>query len=82
MMTGTHGAYAHGTHYSRTDEGEIADVPATRHTTDWDQYYAAIVRHLRHGGPNPVPADEARRVVELTIAARDSASQEKEPRTK
>ena len=71
MITGTDGAYAHGTQYSRTDEGEIADVPTPHHATDWDQYYAAVVRRLRHAGPNPVPADEARRVIELIAAAHD-----------
>lgn len=65
MIAGTTGAYANFTHYTATDQGEIVDVPLPQLPTEWDRYYTAVVDHLRHGGPNPVPAEEAHRVLEL-----------------
>ncbi|MGQ0634479.1 MAG: Gfo/Idh/MocA family protein [Planctomycetaceae bacterium] len=72
-VAGTSGSYADLTQYTVTSEGEIVDERLPAVATDADDFYAAVFRHLRSGGPNPGPADEARQVIALVAAACRSA---------
>lgn len=51
--------------------GRETRVPTER--GDWTAYYEAIVEALANGGAGPVPADQARAVLEIIDAARESA---------
>jgi predicted dehydrogenase len=73
MITGVLGSYAGFTHYSPTPDGEVVDLPLAALSHQADDFYEQLVRHLRLGDPNPVPAEEARRSLLLIEAIRESA---------
>lgn len=73
VLCGQKGGFADGRYYRSTEEGELVAAPVDLLPTDLDGYYAALVRHLRQGEPLPCPLGEARRVVALIDAARESA---------
>lgn len=73
VVNGTDGGYSNFTHFSATPEGELVDISDPPLPTAPDEFYTAVTRHLRLGEPNPVPADQARRVVALIEATRRSA---------
>jgi scyllo-inositol 2-dehydrogenase (NADP+) len=73
LISGTQGAYHGFNQFSPTDAGEVVDLPLPPLPTDRDEYYAAIVRHLRHNGPNPVAAEDARAAIAVINAAAISA---------
>jgi predicted dehydrogenase len=50
-------------------------VARPRRDGDWGAYYRGIAAALREGAPNPVPAGEALRVMQVLEAARTSAAQ-------
>lgn len=69
MLVGAAGSYASATHFSVTEEGEVVDVPLDSCPAETDDFYASVVRHVRGLGPNPIPAEEARRSIALVEAA-------------
>jgi predicted dehydrogenase len=73
MIVGDRGSYAGFTQFTPTPEGEIVDAPLSRASVDSDDFYAAVIRHIRSGAPNPVPAEQARAVIALIEAIRRSA---------
>lgn len=73
MLTGDRGAYSNFTEYTTTAEGEVVDVPLTPLSVPVDEYYSAVFGHLRRGLPNPVTAEQSRRVIALIAAAQQSA---------
>jgi len=73
MIVGDRGSYSGFTQYTPTPEGEIVDVPLTRISVDGDEFYQEVIRHIRTGAPNPVPAEQVRPVIALVEAVRQSA---------
>lgn len=73
MVAGTRGSYAGFTQYRPSPDGEVADLPLAALPCQADDFYEQVVRHLRCGEPNPVPAEEARRPIALIEAVRESA---------
>ncbi|MBI5757788.1 MAG: Gfo/Idh/MocA family oxidoreductase [Planctomycetales bacterium] len=73
IVNGTDGAYSNFTHYSATPEGEIVDIGEPPRPTAWDEYYAAVARHLHGSDSNPVTGEQARHVIALVEATRRSA---------
>jgi predicted dehydrogenase len=73
MIAGERGSYAGFTQYCPNPDGEVADLPLAVVPSQADEFYSQLVRHLRFGEPNPVPAEEARRAVSLIEAVRESA---------
>lgn len=72
-LIGSDGGYRDFRRYELTEDGEVFDTSLDSVATDWDQYYAGIVGHLREGSAPPVTAEQARRVVGLIEATRRSA---------
>jgi predicted dehydrogenase len=72
-IVGDRGSYAGFTQYTPTPEGEIVDVPLTRVPAEADEFYQEVIRHIRAGTPNPVPAEQVRPVIALIEAVRRSA---------
>lgn len=70
IVVGSEGSFSDGTLLSVSSDGEVIDQPLPGMTGDADELYASVVRHLRAGGPNPVPPEEAR----LSIALVDAVS--------
>lgn len=75
MLTGTDGGYANFRRYSITDEGEVFEQPVQPTETSWDRYYDTLVLHLRQQEPLEVTLEQARLVVRLIEASRESARQ-------
>jgi scyllo-inositol 2-dehydrogenase (NADP+) len=73
IIAGALGGYAGFTQYSPTADGEVADLPLAAVPGQADDFYEKLVRHLRLGEPNPVPAEEARRSIFLIEAIRESS---------
>ena len=77
MIAGASGSYAGFTQYSPNPDGEVVDLPLSAHsqavTSQADEFYAQLVRHIRFGEPNPVAAEQARGPIALIEAARKSA---------
>jgi predicted dehydrogenase len=73
MLVGENASYAAGTQYRIAADGEVVDGPAIPPDQPAADFYHAVVRHLRAGGANPVPAEQARAAVELIEAARRAA---------
>ncbi len=73
MIVGDRGSYAGFTQYSATAEGEVVDVPLSPQSAPADEFYGQLARHLRLGAHNPVPAEQARAVIALIEAVRQSA---------
>jgi predicted dehydrogenase len=74
MISGEAGSYAGFTQYLPTSAGEVVDLPLTPSPVPADDFYRQFARHLRHGEPNPVPAEEARSTIALIEAVRNSAN--------
>jgi scyllo-inositol 2-dehydrogenase (NADP+) len=72
-IVGARGCYAGFTQFTPTPEGEIVDVPLNPVSADPDEFYLEVIRHIRTGAPNPVPASQARSVIALIEAIRRSA---------
>jgi scyllo-inositol 2-dehydrogenase (NADP+) len=73
IVNGTRGGYSNLTHFSSTPENELVDVRDPPRPTAPDELYTALVGHLRYGEPNPLPGEQARRVVAVIDATRRSA---------
>lgn len=73
MITGTRGSYAGFTEYRPNPDGEVADLPLAAVSSQADDFYTQLIRHVRFGERNPVPAEEARRPIALIEAVRESA---------
>lgn len=72
-LVGTSAGYADNTLYHVTSEGEVVDQPQPPVAGEVDEFYAALVRHIREGAPSPVPVEQARQTIALLEAARQSA---------
>ena len=57
----------------RCDDGALQTRPALR--GDQSRFYAELADAIAGGGPNPVPPEEAIRVMAILQAADDSAAQ-------
>jgi predicted dehydrogenase len=73
-ITGDAGSYADFTQYTPTPEGEIVDVPQPSHAALPDEIYGNLVRNIRLNEPAVASATEARQVLVLVAAARNSAA--------
>jgi predicted dehydrogenase len=73
VVVGDGGSYAAGTQFTVTADGEVVDEPLAAVNGQIDDFYAAIVRHLRSGAPNPVSTEEARRGIAIIDAAQCAA---------
>jgi predicted dehydrogenase len=75
VLQGTKGAWQNFRRYTRTDEDEIYETPIEPLPTFWDGAYAELLRLVRETKPGEIPAvtQQARLVVELLDAARESA---------
>ncbi len=73
MIVGTAGSYSGAVEYVPTAAGEVVDLPISSHGAEVDEFYGRIARHIRLGGPNPVPAEDAQAVLTLISAVRESA---------
>jgi predicted dehydrogenase len=73
IIAGASASYAGFTRYRPNPDGEVVDLPVTPVRGEVDEFYAQLVRHVRFGEPNPVPAEEARDAIALISAARQSA---------
>ncbi len=71
-IVGDRGSYSGFTQYTATPDGEVVDVPLAPVSGD-DDFYGRLFRHLRLGEPNPVPIGQARAVIALIEAVRQSA---------
>ncbi|MGE5195045.1 MAG: Gfo/Idh/MocA family protein [Deltaproteobacteria bacterium] len=72
-IVGDRGSYAGFTQYTPTPDGEVVDLPLSPQSSPADEFYGQLARHLRLGDPNPVSATQARRVIALIEAVRQSA---------
>jgi scyllo-inositol 2-dehydrogenase (NADP+) len=72
-IAGDRGSYAGFTQYTPAPDGEVVDVPITPVAGEADEFYGHVARQIRAGGPNPVPPEEARAVIALIEAVRESA---------
>jgi scyllo-inositol 2-dehydrogenase (NADP+) len=72
-IAGEAGSYFGFVQYSPNPDGEVVDVPIPVVGGETDEFYAQVARHLRCGGPNPVPPAEARQVLAIIEAVRRSA---------
>jgi scyllo-inositol 2-dehydrogenase (NADP+) len=73
-IAGDRASYASFTHYTATPDGEVVDVPLSPRSGASEEFYGQLARHVRLGEPNPVPAEQARAVVALVEAVRQSAN--------
>jgi scyllo-inositol 2-dehydrogenase (NADP+) len=73
VVVGSAGSYADGLLLTVTPDGEVVDQPLSPVKRELDELYAAVVRHIRDGEPNPAPAEQARQTVALIEAARRAA---------
>lgn len=73
MVAGTSGSYAEAVKYLPTPQGEVVDLPVEPPPPASDAFYSDLVRHIRLGEPNPVPADEAQSAIALVEAVRESS---------
>ncbi|MSR56186.1 MAG: Gfo/Idh/MocA family oxidoreductase [Planctomycetaceae bacterium] len=73
IVVGRLGTYSAGTQFTVHPDGEVVDVPLPPAFCDPDEFYAAVVRHVREGAPNPIPAGEARQTIAVIEAALSSA---------
>jgi scyllo-inositol 2-dehydrogenase (NADP+) len=72
-ILGSRGSYSDFTQYTPTPDGEVVDVPLSPIAAEADEFYGHVVRQIRTGAPNVVPPEEARAVVALIEAVRESA---------
>jgi scyllo-inositol 2-dehydrogenase (NADP+) len=73
-IVGEGGSYANFTQFTATPAGEVVDVPLSPRSGTSDEFYGLLARHLRLGEPLPVPAQQARAVITLIEAVRQSAT--------
>lgn len=73
VLVGSEGSFSDGKLFTVSSDGEVIDQPLTPVKGEVDELYVAVVRHLREGAPNPMPAEQARRTVSLIEAARRAA---------
>jgi predicted dehydrogenase len=69
ILVGDIGSYVAGARYCVTDDGEIVDIPLPRYAGNADELYTAVMSHIRHGAPNPVPVEQARQTIAVIETA-------------